>query len=378
MRDDREQRAGREAGRTERARARRAEAEPAARAARRAARAEPKAAAPARAEPASPKAAPNGCLGRKDVLAAYRWILGREPESEEVVRLHLAPGIDAPTLRQRFLASAEFRAAVPAASPGGLPPDAAPLPIELDAASDQVAEMLQRVRRIWARLGETAPHHSVLPEDRFRPDRIVETRAAFHATGAADAALLDGALVRAGIPRSRFGHLVEFGCGAGRVTPHLAAISPEVTAVDISAPHLEAARTEAKQRGLEHIRWLRARPEQPMPAEPCAIWFSRRVLQHNPPPVIRELLRQAFSRLLPGGAAVFQLLTYGFGYRFELAQALARPGPAEPALHVLPQAEVFALAAAAGLRVIEVQEDPVAGLDRRRWLSHLFVLRRPD
>ncbi|WP_270936631.1 methyltransferase domain-containing protein, partial [Falsiroseomonas oryzae] len=254
----------------------------------------------------------------------------------------------------------------------------APAPaIGLEATPGEVAAMLARVARGWTRLGEQAPHWSVLPEDRFRPASLPAHRAAFLGSGREDRDLLEGAMARLRLPRDGVRRLVEFGCGVGRATLHLAAVAPEVAGIDASAPHLAAARAEALARGMDHIAWLRSRPDLPMPVTGYDIWFSRRVLQHNPPPVMREVLRLAFAGLAPGGLAMFQLPTYGFGYAFDPAAYLAAPEAPAPELHALPQAEVFALAAAAGLAVLEVNEDPVPGLDRRRWVSHLFVMRRP-
>lgn len=114
-----------------------------------------------------------------------------------------------------------------------------------------------------------------------------------------------------------------------------------------------------------------------MPEGGWDLWFSRLVLQHNPPPVMRHLLWLAFEGLRPGGLAVFQLPVHGRGYRFDIGEYLAG-GEGGMELHALPQAEVFALAAAAGLEVLEVREDSHMTMrDPAAWLSNLFVLRRP-
>jgi hypothetical protein len=116
-----------------------------------------------------------------------------------------------------------------------------------------------------------------------------------------------------------------------------------------------------------------------MPEEPWDLWFSRIVLQHNPPPVIAWLLRTAFDHLAPGGVAIFQVPTHCVGYRFDLRSYLAREGDPAMEMHVLPQPAVFALAAEAGLRVLEVREDThLVSSNTSTWLSNMFVLRRPQ
>ncbi len=107
--------------------------------------------------------------------------------------------------------------------------------------------------------------------------------------------------------------------------------------------------------------------------EPFNLWFSYIVLQHNPPPVIAMILRRAFEMLLPGGIAIFQVPTYARGYRFELAEHLAKASAAgEIKVHCIPMPVVFQLARDAGLAVLEVHEDAAMG-PPSAWLSNTFV-----
>lgn len=311
-----------------------------------------------------------------DVAAAYRWILGRLPESEQVVRAQVAAVETSEDLRRRLLASAEFRVVGGFAGSPALPVGPAPA-IELDAPPEAVARLLVLQQRLWQRLGETAPHWSALPQLIYRPEHVGDSRRSLYASGREERELLMAVLGRLGLDPARFRHLVDFGCGVGRATLHLAALCPEVTGVDFAPAQLAVARQEALARAMDHIAWLAVRGGATMPAGGCDLWFSRRTLHHNPPPVIRALLRRSFAELRPGGLAVFQLLTFGDGYGFVVADALAAGAPQRAEHHALPQPEVFALAAAAGLEVLAVHDDPVPGLDRTRWLSHLFVLRRP-
>jgi SAM-dependent methyltransferase len=307
---------------------------------------------------------------REDVVLAYRWLLGRAPEDEGVIARLLARTETLEALRAELLHSAEFRQHLPADPPPGLPHDAPPMPPTDPVGEAELEAMQLHLRKAWSRLGTAAPHWSCRPEPRFRPERLAANRRAFHATGLEDRSIVEGALARHRIAAGALGTAVEFGCGVGRATLHLAALCPEVTGIDVSAPHLELARDAARERGLDHIAWRRSRADRPMPAEGYGLWYSRHVLQHCPPPLARHLLDIAFAGLAPGGVAVFQLLTHAL-------PGAPPQGPAGIALHALPQADVFALAAARGLAVLEVQEDARTGLDRRRWLSHLFVLRRP-
>lgn len=312
-------------------------------------------------------------LTREDIVSAYRWILGRDPENEAVVERRIASGQTPAMLREGMLAGTEFRDLALRARMPPLPLDAPPPPIALAADEEQLAAMLRQVQRAWSRLGEAAPFAGP-PE----PAGLASgTRAAFLAAGLEDRAIVEAALLRCGVDAGRLRRAVDFGCGAGRATLHLAAICPEVTGVDVSGPHLAAAAAIARDKGLVHLRWQRALPGRLAPGGPCDLWFSRWALQHSAPPLIRAVLARGFASVAPGGVAVVQLPTWGEGYAFSAEDYLAAPRPPRPEWHVLPMAEVLALAASAGLAAAEVLEDPVPGLDRARWLSHLFVLRRP-
>ena len=51
---------------------------------------------------------PGAMLERSDVEAGYRWILGRDPESEDAIRSHMGHR-DTATLREVLIRSGEFR-----------------------------------------------------------------------------------------------------------------------------------------------------------------------------------------------------------------------------------------------------------------------------
>ena len=320
---------------------------------------------------------------RDDVRAAYRMILGREPEDEAVLDRHLAQVPTLPALRARFLGSEEFRngnRGVPAprktASTVPLVPD--PLVMDVEAGGARLAAMLERTGTYWAQVGQEAPHWSVLTNDRFRPERIAETRDAFYATGAEDLDLVRRSLARHGIAPKSLPRCLEFGCGVGRATLALAGMFRSVVGCDISQPHLDLAQREAEQRGITNIAWHASTAQGPMPGGQWDVWYSRLVLQHNPPPIIAHLLRLAFAGLRPGGLAIFQVPAYRQDYGFSIDAYMAETRPPNMEMHVLPQRHVFALAAEAGLEVLDVREDShLVTSNPALWLSNLYVLRRP-
>lgn len=308
-----------------------------------------------------------------DVRGCYRYIFGREPEDEEVVARHLANAPSIGTLRRRFLASEEFRAQIGGFAPaegGGVPV------ADMAATEEQLERLALWQMRCWTALGQEVPHYSVLPEARFLPEAFEASRADFYATGAAEAAQVVAALGRHGLGAELLPRLCEFGCGVGRVSLHLAGIFPELTCIDISPPHLAAAREQAAAWGMSHIAWLRAKPGQPMPAEGYDLWLSQRTLVWNPPPLIRAVLRQAFAGLAPGGVALFELPVWRGGYRFDLDDYLGRPAPAQPAAHLLPVVDLLALLAECGMQLLEVRDPPALADRADPCRAPLFLARK--
>jgi hypothetical protein len=109
---------------------------------------------------------------------------------------------------------------------------------------------------------------------------------------------------------------------------------------------------------------------------PFELWFSRIVLQHNPPPIAAMILRRALGLLAPGGLAVFQVPTHAIGYRFRVAEyvnGLGQPGGIE--MHVLPQPVVFDIVRDCACEPREVLEDFSAG-PSGSWNSTTFVVRK--
>lgn len=309
------------------------------------------------------------------VRAAYLLFLGRPPESEQVVR-HAMSYRTVDTLRTAFIEGAEFRGRLPAPAPRLVPVGAPPIAVEWEADAPEAERLLDHVRRTWTKLGEERPHWSVLSSDQFEPERIAANEASFFASGAIDCADLVAVLARHGRAPADFPRLVEFGCGLGRVTAHLARRFAHVTACDVSSSHMAVARQVIAAAGLSNVDFALAGSGAFGMGAPFDLWYSRIVLQHNPPPIMAMILRRALAMLAPGGMAVFQVPTYAAGYSFRLADYLAPDaGTGEIEMHVLPQPAVFAIARDAGCAPLEVIEDLSAG-PSENWCSSMFVLRK--
>jgi SAM-dependent methyltransferase len=164
----------------------------------------------------------------------------------------------------------------------------------------------------------------------------------------------------------------------GRVTCGLAKAFARVHGYDISPSHLALAREHAAEIDVGNITFhLCSEDVTSRPLEECDFFYSKIVFQHNPPPLIRELIAASFRSLRPGGIAIFQVPTYGSDYNFSIKDYLARGSAPDMEMHCIPQPEVFSLAAAAACQVVEVREDGAVGW-RGQWISDTFIVQRPQ
>jgi SAM-dependent methyltransferase len=315
------------------------------------------------------------------VAAIYRAVLRREPDPGGAALYAglLRRGQDLTWLLHQFLASPEYAALhrLPSPTPvSDLTLDRAPpMPVEAywDAADRQA--LWDHIAGVWSRYGQTEPHWSVITDDRFRADKIDENLPVFQDTGANDVARLDAWLDRNGL--SVHGACAEYGCGVGRVTAALARRFERVTGFDISGPHLQIARRRLDADALGNADLVQVRsPADLEQLSGIDLFFSVIVLQHNPPPIMIDVLDRAFAGLNSGGVAYFQIPTYGLGYRFSAEQYRADIGGiTEMEIHFLPQSVVFELAARHGLIAIETQPDDWLG-NRANWISTTFLFRK--
>lgn len=322
-------------------------------------------------------------LTQAEISSVYRVLLGREPSASDLDWSMKLSSVS--ELRQLALTSAEFRDIIAPLlesrpeQPGEtrLPLDLPPQRVDWQGDAGSQARLIDHVMRTWTLLGTDRPHWSVLSSEDFLPEKIAGHQSAFYASGSTDADLIVRALARHGLEPAMFARLVEYGCGVGRVTPHLARHFAEVLAIDISESHIAMAADAVRQAGSQNVRFELARPPVFGMTDTFDLWFSYIVLQHNPPPVIAQLLQRALSLLAPGGLAIFQVPTFASGYTFDLHRYLAAPsdtGTIE--VHCLPQPVVFQIARRCGCVPLEVREDNGMG-PPSHWLSNTFIFQKP-
>jgi len=162
----------------------------------------------------------------------------------------------------------------------------------------------KRVERHWDTLGVRNAYGAILTADGGAvPEWDAE---AFFATGRADVEcfMVDLARVSPNAPRRR---ALDFGCGVGRITRALSAHFAEVVGVDAAPSMIEQARQ--LNQGIERCTFM-LNPEPHLRLFETGhfdVVYSRLVLQHIEPPLVRCYVPELVRVLRPGGVLMFQV-----------------------------------------------------------------------
>jgi SAM-dependent methyltransferase len=297
-----------------------------------------------------------------DVVWCYRNLFCREPDPEEINK-SLRTTDNFKELVMDCVRSPEFTDRFTRNNPPhyegvlSLASVLNRLHIELDATEDELDKCASKIKKTWEYLGTEKAYWSVLSTDTFLPDRLHESIASFWASGHAEVAQAIHVLSQFGCGQFEQKVCVEYGCGVGRLTVNLAKIFKVVHAYDISRTHLAYAKARASEVGADNIEFHETANDFRLAIEPCDFFYSVIVLQHNPPPVILTLIRNALEALKPGGIALFQVPTYIVGYSFDLHDWLATDQTIHMEMHCVPQDAVMEAIFVSGCRLLSVRED---------------------
>ncbi len=160
---------------------------------------------------------------------------------------------------------------------------------------------LEQVRRDWTRLGSTEPLWAVCVDPDKRDGGWNDDE--FLASGRAEIDPAISRLDELGLAPGR-GRVLDFGCGAGRLSNALAAHFGQVVGVDISAPMLDEARRLDRSGGrIEFV--LNERPDlSRFEDDSFDLVYTDLVLQHLPTDLAEGYLREFARVVRPGGALV--------------------------------------------------------------------------
>jgi SAM-dependent methyltransferase len=312
----------------------------------------------------------------------FTSMVGRAPARHEIVRLQqqLKAGMSLEGIIDWFRRSAEYKRHIVSAigQLDVLPPNR----IDLALSAVERKALWTHVAEIWARMGAEDPYWSVITMEQYRRSNMSEAERIeqFYDCGRAEVERIESYLARAGRPFPEGEMCVDYGCGVGRVTLWLARRCRRVLAVDISETHLAIAREQLAARGVTNVEFCLVRQAEDLDVlDNMTFFHSIMAFQHNPPPLIADMLSAVFNGLSSGGCAFFQLPTYARGYEWDYQTYVSRlMGEKRMELHVLPQSTVFDLAAKAGCKAVEVQPDSMVKVGVPHWISNTFLFTKPD
>ena len=293
------------------------------------------------------------------VQACYRAILGRDPESDLVVAEKLDQYDSIEALIREFLASEEFQGI--SRNPVGSGYFRKPHRVDVQVGPMELGELFARTQKQWGHLGQVEPFWSVLTHEEFRMDKIDgASLERFFASSEQDAGLINLFCERNDVSIQR-GVCLEFGCGVGRMTRHLAARFDRVIGVDISEGNLTQCRNMLIENHIENVELILLKKAQDInKIGHFDVLFSVMVLQHNPPPVQAFQLEGLLGKIGAGGGFLFQTQTSLPGYSFDLSAYLGSPIDVMD-MHCLPMRYIYDIIRKCGLRLCEVAADHWTG-----------------
>jgi SAM-dependent methyltransferase len=247
--------------------------------------------------------------------------------------------------------------------------------IEVNADSENLEALFAVLARQWDSLGKQKPHYSVLSSDEYLPARLnLETLDRFYSTGSGEVSLLDRLIRKNGVEYPENVVCMELGCGVGRVTVHLAQRFPVVQAIDVSIGNLVECKAELARRNISNVKLFHLTHPGALTNIPrFNVFFSRIVLQHNPPPVQLFIIKTVLDGLDDGGLALFQTVTSGIGYKYSIAAHLAAHPETDFEMHALPMRHILNEIRSARCVLVDVIRDLAAGFNVA---SYTFLIKK--
>lgn len=319
-------------------------------------------------------------ITKDDVINAYKLLLDRQPESEDVIDYWVKKESNY-ELRSGLLSSDEF------ALNGGrkyFSGYEAPFISEIhhEISNENLIKCFDHVKKTWTLLGEVDPMWAVLSISKFKSLNKTEIVEDFYETGKADAELIKKTFIRNGYNLNSVKKVVEYGCGMGRVTTHLASIFDQVIGLDIAESMLSYARDRVSDQGFDNCKFELIQDISSIENMPSFdLFFSQIVLQHSPPPVISKVIECALKAVNPGGFLLFQIPTYIPNYNFNVTKYLSDSSPfMHPSnsyeMHAMSQAHIFKMVKDAGGLVLEIYEDGKMGPHYENSVSNTLFIKK--
>lgn len=304
-----------------------------------------------------------------DVNEAYLKLLGREPETPEVIEDQRRLYGDTISLWRAITESPEFigRKVFPYQEHKALmnlivSSFNTPQKIQHDVDLETMDTLVDRIRQQWFLLGQNEPHWSVLTNDEFRSEKLTADRLDKFQESGRESANIIGLFEKRTNTNAPEGVCLELGCGVGRVTRFLAERFERVVGVDISPGNIKICREYMEETGRTNVETVLLSSIGEFSDLPnFDFLFTVIVLQHNSPPIQKSILDTLLGKIRPGGGALFQIPTDIPGYEFDAASYLASPSP-DMEIHALPKPVILDLLRRHDMELLDVIPDGWIGM----------------
>jgi len=321
-------------------------------------------------------------ITKEEVILAYRLILGREPENNDVVKNYCHTVHSVQDLRAEFIKSPEFveKMAKALDSPQFVrqrhPFNLPKIPVEVQVTEEVLDQMFGRIADAWEYMGFTEPYWSVLTQPQYKVDEFAKNSEQFYESSGPLFRNIIASLKRNGINCTEIDTCLEVGCGVGRMTGYLAETFKNVTAADVSSQHLVKAKNYLDAQNFNNVKLVHWQNlKQLADLANLDLVISVITLQHNPPPVMAWMLEKLLNALKSKGIAFIQIPTYRNGYMFEASRYLHSTAEKKIEMHFLPQSSIYNIIDLANCKCLEVREDSMVG-DEDKMLSNSFLIQK--
>jgi SAM-dependent methyltransferase len=182
-----------------------------------------------------------------------------------------------------------------------------------------------------------------------------------------------------------FKSILDMGCGFGKSALPIASRNAQarVVGIDLSAPCLQLASVEARQAGLGNLRYAQQDVRSTVHDDgEFDLVTSTMVLHELDVPALRDMLRESYRVLAPGGTAIhldFQVDDPFLTFLYH-GHALRNNEPYMPAINALDMAAELKAAGFSGVEIHPFEETPGATApDWPKWRFPwaTFVARKP-
>lgn len=281
-------------------------------------------------------------IDRRYVEAAYKFILERDPESDEIVTRHAHNFSSIDELYNSFINSKEYSCKINRKTISDYQL-LEKIDVEVEVSSSIMNKIFKKINEEWQWLSQENPYWSVLTNPNYKNEKIDDKRKKeFYESGKRSADILFSSLKRNGIEKDLSKCVCfELGTGVGRITMHLANQFKRVVTADISKNMINISRKLFTELSIENVDFVHLENVWDIDKiKSYDVFYSLITLQHNPPPIQYYLINSIAKNLKKGGFLVFQVPFYMPEYRFVVKEYL-EDTDYYMEMHALPQKYIY-------------------------------------